>query len=370
MSYTTAYSRWAGVGPYYAMFPTQFVDQVIEKYSKPGDWVLDPFTGRASSIFSGAVRGRPSIGIEINPVGWIYGKTKISVAPYESVKRRLAKLLQIAQALPVEAGQDLPDFFRYCYSKKTLRFLIAARDNLNWKESEIDRTLMALILVDLHGGRHRSFSNQMRQSRAMSPEYSINWWRERKLEPPEIDIKAFMEKKLGWRYAKGLPKVAYSNIYLGDSSTIIPTIKENTKGLKQKKFELLFTSPPYIGISDYHRDQWLRLWMLGNEPIVTRSQEKYRGAFESVVEYRFLLMSVFSQASELMSQKGCVYVRTDARILTYNTTLEILHSCFPQWKEQLIKQPYTKKTQTALYGDKSDKPGEIDIILFGPQFDQ
>lgn len=366
MSYDTAYSRWSGVGPYYAMFPINFVDRVIDIYTKPGDWIFDPFAGRASSVFSGASRGRPSIGIEINPVGWLYGQTKISVACMENVKSRLAEITQIAKTLPTETGDDLHEFFRHCFSKNVLHFLIAARDNLNWIQSQTDRTLMALILVDLHGGRDRSFSNQMRQSRAMSPDYSIQWWKERSLTPPSVDPQMFLEKKFKWRYAKGLPEVVESTVLLGDSSVLISRIKDYPTLLKHKGFKLLFTSPPYIGISDYHRDQWLRLWMLGNEPACTRSREKYRGAFSSPDDYKNLLLDVFSKASELMNQNGYVYVRTDARPLTFEITREVLHLCFPKWQEEIIKQPYKRETQTALYGDKSKKPGEIDIILSGP----
>ena len=134
----------------------------------------------------------------------------------------------------------------------------------------------------------------------------------------------------------------------------------------QKPISLLFTSPPYIGITDYHRDQWLRLWMLGNEPIAVRRQEKYRSAFSSSADYKNLLKSVFTRASELMSQSGHVYVRTDARDLTFEITQEVLRSCFPRWEETIIRQPYAKNTQTPLYGDKAKKPCEVDIILSGP----
>lgn len=369
MNYETAYRRWSGVGPYYAMFPTGFVDEVIDTYTKPGDWVLDPFAGRASSVFSGASHGRSAIGIEINPVGWLYGKTKISAAQEESVKLRLAEISRIAERLPSEVGDDLPEFFSYCFSKPVLRFLIAARSNLNWRQSQVDRTLMALILVDLHGGRERSLSNQMRQSRAMSPDYSIKWWKEHNSTPPTIDPQTFLEKKLKWRYAKGIPETVESDVLLGDSSTLMTTIRDYSTDLRQKGINLLFTSPPYIGISDYHRDQWLRLWVLNHEPTAARSQEKYHGTFSSASEYKDLLFKVFSQASELMNQSGYIYVRTDARPLTLGITQDVLHSCFPKWKEVIVQQPYKKETQTALYGDKSEKPGEIDIILSGPRTD-
>ena len=63
---------------------------------------------------------------------------------------------------------------------------------------------MALLLVHLHGKRTDSLSNQMRQTKSLSPQYAVRWWDERGLEPPDIDPVEFMKKKLKWRYAKGI----------------------------------------------------------------------------------------------------------------------------------------------------------------------
>ena len=79
-SFTTAESRWARFGPYYAMFPVDFAFEVVKKYSNEGDYILDPFAGRCSSIYAGGVLGRHSLGIEINPVGWLYGNVKLNPA--------------------------------------------------------------------------------------------------------------------------------------------------------------------------------------------------------------------------------------------------------------------------------------------------
>jgi DNA methylase len=367
MSYGTAYERWAGVGPYYAMFPTDFVNQVVLSYTKPGQRILDPFAGRASSIFAGATHGRPSIGIEINPVGWIYGKTKLSPAPADAVIARVDEIAKIADGFSRDMGRELPRFFDFCFSRPSLRFLLAARENLDWKRTKVDCTLMALILVDLHGVRERSFSNQMRQSKAMSPEYSIRWWRRHDLKPPRIDPREFLRKKIQWRYAKGIAEITQSNVFLGDSCQLLKKVKSQMITEKQKPFKLLFTSPPYIGISDYHRDQWLRLWMLGGEPNIERTGQKHRGMFSSHVAYAELLNNVFSQCADLMSPSGIVYVRIDARKVTFDIARDVLHLAFPHWSEKIIRRPFLKQTQTALFGDKDDKPGEKDIILTGPR---
>ena len=66
-----------------------------------------------------------------------------------------------------------------------------------------------------------------------------------------------------------------------------------------------------------------------------------------------------------MKKKSTIYVRTDKREYTYNSTLNILIKHFPKHSVQIIEKPLNKdtKTQTKLYGDKTMKPGEVDIIL-------
>ena len=76
-AYATAENRWAGVGPYYAMFPVEFADRVVRRYTAPGDIVLDPFAGRGTAIFSAATQQRTGIGIEVNAVGWVYSRAQL-----------------------------------------------------------------------------------------------------------------------------------------------------------------------------------------------------------------------------------------------------------------------------------------------------
>ncbi len=366
MSYDTPYARWAGVGPYYAMFPTSFADQVVDQYTQARQRVLDPFAGRASSVFAAAARGRPAVGIEINSVGWIYGKVKLRPAPRAAVEARIGDLMQRAGEYTAEVAGDLAEFFRRCFADPTLCFLKACRDHLDWRRNATDRTLMALILVDLHGHRTRSFSNQMSQSKAMNPEYSVAWWERNQTDPPQLDVAAFLLKKVQWRYAKGVPGTFGGRVEFGDSCEIIQTLDDRTPAADRQRFSLLLTSPPYIGITDYHRDQWLRLWLLGGNPTAARLRERHKGAFASHTAYRTMLETVFRGAAAMMSPSGYVYVRTDARPATFEITQEVLRAAFPGWREQIIDQPAPQRSQTARFGDTSPKPGEKDIILTGP----
>ena len=253
-------SRWRRFGPYYAMFPVEFAQQVIGEFSSAGELVLDPFAGRGTSVYTAADMDRCAVGVEINPVGWIYGKAKIAPAPKPSILARLDEICALAPKYTAQA-EALPEFYHICFNADVRRFLLAAQAHLNWRRSRVDRTLMALIAMHLHGKENEGMSNQMQQTKAMGPAYSITWWRKNGMEtPPDIDPREFLRKKIEWRYAKGAPSFSSSaRLYLGDSAKRLGQIAKT----QTAKASLLFTSPPYQGVVNYHADQWLRLWLLG-----------------------------------------------------------------------------------------------------------
>jgi hypothetical protein len=65
----------------------------------------------------------------------------------------------------------------------------------------------------------------------------------------------------------------------------------------------------------------------------------------------------------MMKKKATVYIRTDARKFTLDTTKEILNKHFPDYKKKIIDEPVEKRTQTEVVGNRSLKKGEVDIIL-------
>jgi hypothetical protein len=363
--YNTAEARWARFGPYYAMFPVDFAFEVVEKYSKEGDYIIDPFAGRCSSIYAGGVLGRNSLGIEINPVGWLFGTVKLQPADKDDVIDRLLEIYGKRNEYTAQAEQ-MPEFYRICYCDEVLKFLLSARDKLNWKNNSVDATLMSILLIHLHTKLGEGLSNQMRMTKSMGMNYSVQWWKSKGMNvPPEINPCEFIHKKIGWRYEKGKPQIKHdSTVLFGDSSQELINIAD--KAIKNDiKFSLLFTSPPYCSITDYHADQWLRLWLLGGTENPQSLKEKYKGRFVNKQDYYDLLDCVFGLCAKIMKTKSIIYVRTDKREFTFNSTFEILQRHFPKHKTQIISKPLNKdtKTQTKLYGDKSIKPGEVDIIM-------
>jgi len=330
---STAETRWATFGPYYAMFPIDFAFKIISQYSKPNDYIIDPFAGRFSSVYAGGILGRHSLGIEISPIGWLYGNTKLNPAPKQEVKDRLLDIYNQRNNFVSEA-ESMNEFFQLCFCNEVLKFLLSARENLNWKNDNTDATLMAIILVQLHGKIGEGLSNQMRQTKAMGVNYSINWWKANGYPtPPEYNPLDFLTKKIEWRYAKSVPKIETEcKAIFGDSTLELKEIIQISK-IKKIEYSLLFTSPPYYSIVDYHTDQWLRLWLLKEGPDKPQTNtDKYKGRFTSKEEYKELLDNVFGACSEVMHKKSTIFVRTDVREFTHDLTIEILQNHFPKHK--------------------------------------
>lgn len=370
LSFGSANGRWARFGPYYAMFPFDFATNVIQEFSKKGDWIIDPFAGRSTSIFAAAAQGRFGLGIEIFPVGWLFGRVKISPSPLINVEKRLDEILGNSNSLQIEADA-LPEFFHFCFSKDVRCFLLAARNSLDWQDDLVDMTLMAFILVYLHGKIGEGLSNQLRQTKAMAPDYSIMWWKKNNyFDPPKINVGDFLKQRLRWRYLHGIPDVTNSEVILGDSTKILPGVVADVNEKRREKFSLLFTSPPYNKVTNYFKDQWLRLWMLGGPDHPQGNRDDYEGRFFSEKKYYDLLDNVFKNCRYLLQDNGAIYIRTDARRYTFETTLSILKKNFSGWKEQVIPAPVTGHTQTDLFNksvkEAGEKVGEMDILMKGP----
>lgn len=348
--FSTAEGRWAGFGPYYAMFPTEFAYDVIRAYSREGGRILDPFCGRGTSALVAKVLGRSSISIDINPVAWLY--TKVKTDPANDCRLLLKRLKQVAAAATRDDRVPENEFQQWAWCPNVLGFLRAARRDLDWKGSRIDQTLMGFILVHLHAKIGNGLSNQMRQSKSMAPAYAVRWWAQRNMRPPQLDPVEYLEGRMKWRYRYGVVAGPDAEVRLGDASLEL-------NAARRKPVDLVVTSPPYWAVTNYEYDNWIRLWMLGGPPHPTWSTW-HRHADKD--RYVSMIQDIFRACARHLDAKSIVCVRTDSRPFTLEATAKSLLTAFPD-KAVYVRQGRAARSQTALYGDKSLKPGETDLLM-------
>ena len=348
----TADCRWARLGPYYAMFPVEFARQVVGSFSKPGDTVLDPFCGRGTAPFVAMIAGRDAVGCDINPVAWVYAATKTN--PHPSLDDVALRIDEVASAISAADRRPVSEFQALAYGPRPLGFINAARRELQWRDCVLDRTVAALLLHYLHAKLGQGLSNQFRPTKAMSPNYSVRWWRKRGLTtPPDLDAAAFLRDRAAWRYAKGTPQRAGSAcVSLGDATSSLSDARDPAG--------LVFTSPPYVGVTNYRSDNWIRLWALAEGP--PHPDWSTSDKFCNSEKYEAMLTGVLRTTRDLSRQDAVWCMRVDARERTLAVVRRVVDRLLPRHQALERKSLPSRRTQTALYGDRRTKPGDLDLV--------
>src|SRR5665811_2362620 len=77
---------------YLASFPAGLAHAFIARYTRPGDVVLDPFSGRGTTPLQACAEGRVGAGNDLNPFAQILTAAKVDPPTKADVKIRLATL--------------------------------------------------------------------------------------------------------------------------------------------------------------------------------------------------------------------------------------------------------------------------------------
>lgn len=244
-----------GICPYYTMFPLAFPLRRL-RGAKKGAWVLDPFCGRGTTNLAARMRGLPSVGLDSNPVAVAIAQAKLSSASSARVVAACRTILASEKSTSIPRGE----FWRLCYDPETLGEICRVRDALlSDCRSDARISLRALMLGLLHGPlRQRApahLSNQMPRTYATKPRGAVRFWRKRAMTPPRVPLLDLVTSR-GPRYVgAGLPDTP-GEILVHDS-------RDEIGHPFGKPFSYVITSPPYIGMDHYPRDQWLRNWFVG-----------------------------------------------------------------------------------------------------------
>jgi hypothetical protein len=258
--------------PYFAMFPESFVRRNVLAWSKRDDVVLDPFSGRGTTVFESLLNGRKGVGCDTNPVAFCLSRAKADPPPLAEVLERLAALQKASDRFSSKAAETKDEFFTLCFHEETLRQILFLKKQLDWRHNQADCFIGALALGCLHGESHRTelcFSNRMPRTISTKPAYSVRWWNEKGCVPPKRDVFTILRTCADYRYQAPLPAIK-GRVVEGDvrrAGTLLRAYKDKVK--------LVITSPPYLDITDYHEDQWLRLWLLGGaaKPITGQGKD-------------------------------------------------------------------------------------------------
>jgi len=238
---------------YMAMFPPELPHYFIQRFTKVGDKVLDPFSGRGTTAVEASAQGRIGIGNDLNPLAVALSRGKISNPKLDDVISRLQYLKSNYNSNEWSSKNE-PDRIRMIYHPNTLSQLCYLKAKLDWSKQGVDAFLVSVIMGAMHGQSSGFLSVSMPNTFSMGWNYVKKYIREKNLECPDRDVFEVVEKRVR-RYLKKGYLVGSGKIIEGD-------VRDLDDKIEHDSIQLLFTSPPYLKVIKYGLYNWIRLWFL------------------------------------------------------------------------------------------------------------
>jgi hypothetical protein len=291
------------------MFPETFAERWIGELTNRSEWVLDPFSGRGTTAFQALLMNRRAVSTDVNPVAYCITRAKTQAPELRSIRRRISLLESAYSAAEWEAERRrLTPFFRAAYHPATLRQILYLRSHLRWRESKVDCMIAALVLGALHGETRSNYylSNQMPRTISTKPDYSIRFWSERDMRAPKRDAFWILRERASYRYVTEPPT--------GTSSTFNADMRELPRLLsKRQRIRCVVTSPPYLDVTSFEEDQWLRLWFLGGPPYPQRQVISKDDRHRTRDAYWRLISDMWRSLGQVLDSDAHVVIRIGAK---------------------------------------------------------
>lgn len=273
---------------YRACFKPSLPAFFIERLSKPGDLVLDPFMGRGTTLLEASLRSRVPCGNDVNPLSSMLVRPRLSPPSLAAVHERI-------DALDLWWSGDIDPDLLVFFHPETLRALCAMRAHFIRKERDgeldaVDDWLRMVCVNRLTGHSNGFFSvYTLPPNQATSAEGQRRINEKRKQVPEQRDVGAILKKKSKALLADVQPLMGSQQEHAGRAA-LMTGVASAMPQLADQSVQLVVTSPPFLDVVQYATDNWLRCWFCGIDakavPItMARTVDAWQQAmYESFVE--------------------------------------------------------------------------------------
>jgi hypothetical protein len=238
------------LSPYIGKIKSSIAGELVKKYSRPGDLVVDPFAGAGTIPLESALQGRRAFGADISPYAKILSVAKLfPPSSLDNALEQAEAALAEAEALPTPDLRTVPVWVRHFFHPDTLRealnFAVIARRRGN-------EFLMACFLGILHHQRPGFLS--------FPSSHLVPYLRDKKYPRgkfPEMYEYRALKPRLLAKMRRSFKRFNPTGNIVGEFS-LAPVQQLELP----ERFDALISSPPYMNALDYGRDNRLRLWFI------------------------------------------------------------------------------------------------------------
>ena len=285
-----------GIHKYPAKFFPELPRWLIEKYTEPGDTVLDPFMGSATTNLEAMLLGRDSIGVDIDPFSRKLAKAKTTPLPEKALLKAWSDLRsRLANYREPKSLRGVPNF---PYRDKWFQpFMLRELASIKRQISKLDTSenIRSFFMI--------IFSSIIR---AVS-------------EADNNCTRTVIRKKLGKQVYPGMA----IKLFMRRADNLVPNMIEfsNMKpqgrvripeqadarvmhGIESSSVDCAITSPPYANAVDYPRTHQLEMYWLeiANGSLRDLKQEHVGTEVVSSKDYSQIMRVECAEADEAIER--------------------------------------------------------------------
>jgi DNA methylase len=246
---------------YRACFKPQLPRFFIKRLTKKGDVVYDPFSGRGTTVIEAGLYGREIFSNDANPLSRIMTEPRFFPPDPAAVEKRLATIPRDSDGATI----DLTMF----YHPDTEKEIVALQEYVltrkaACRDDRIDHWI-AMVATNRLTGHSKGFFSVYtlppNQAVSQGSQQRIN--RKRRQVPEYRDTHQIILNKtksllrtLSFTDRKNLKRAGKNACFLNADARSTPEIPDSS-------IQLTVTSPPFLDIVQYRKDNWLRCWFNG-----------------------------------------------------------------------------------------------------------
>lgn len=256
---------WHAMCSYLGAFPASLSRSMISLLTDPGDRVVDPFSGRGTTLLEARLLGRHALVSDLNPMAVALSRAKNADVTHEQVIAEIDALkASYDRLLYLPEAHVQPDEILLIYSPETLAQLCYLRRRLLKSSSDVRAFLLGALLGVMHGAERQDGTSayasiSMPNTFSMSPNYVRRFVETNQLTRGHRDVFEILAGKVDRLFKEGPPNNNKGVVVAWDAKRLseCPDLAEY-----QGTAKLVVTSPPYLGVVNYAKQNWIRNWLL------------------------------------------------------------------------------------------------------------